>query len=63
MLSRLKPTGRVRARNESLKSGEAATGFYGLDLYSLRASIEAVLIYLDKVDPAGAERARHRYAF
>jgi erythromycin esterase-like protein len=28
----------------------------------LHASIEAVLNYLDKVDPAGAERARHRYA-
>jgi erythromycin esterase-like protein len=36
-------------------------GFYGLDLYSLHASIEAVLGYLRKVDPAAAERARHRY--
>jgi erythromycin esterase-like protein len=36
-------------------------GFYGLDLYSLHASIEAVLAYLKKVDPAGAERARFRY--
>jgi erythromycin esterase-like protein len=36
-------------------------GFYGLDLYSLHASIEAVLTYLRKVDPPGAERARYRY--
>jgi erythromycin esterase-like protein len=37
-------------------------GFYGLDLYSLHASVDAVLSYLRKVDPEGAERARHRYA-
>src|SRR5438067_9538864 len=33
-------------------------GFYGLDLYSMHTSIEAVLHYLDKVDPAAARRAR-----
>jgi erythromycin esterase-like protein len=38
------------------------TGFYGLDLYSLHRSIEAVLKYLQAVDAAGAERARRRYA-
>jgi len=37
-------------------------GFYGLDLYSLHASIRAVLDYMDKVDPEGAQRARYRYA-
>ncbi len=37
-------------------------GFYGLDLYSLFASIQAVLTYLDKVDPQAARRARYRYA-
>ena len=36
-------------------------GFYGLDLYSLHASIDAVLVYLHKLDPAAAERARYRY--
>ncbi|HET9467594.1 MAG TPA: erythromycin esterase family protein, partial [Vicinamibacterales bacterium] len=36
-------------------------GFYGLDLYSLRASAEAVLAYLKKVDPEAASRARARY--
>lgn len=37
-------------------------GFYGIDLYSLFTSIEAVLAYLDKVDPAAAQRARFRYS-
>jgi erythromycin esterase-like protein len=37
------------------------TGFYGLDLYSLQASIAAVLDYLDRTDPAAAGRARERY--
>ena len=54
--------GWLRAYNDSLLSGAAQAGFYGLDLYSLHASIEAVLNYLDKVDPEGAQRARHRYA-
>lgn len=40
---------------------ERAAGFYGLDLYSLHASIDAVLGYLDRVDPAAASRARERY--
>jgi erythromycin esterase-like protein len=53
--------GWLRTHNESLAPGATTTGFYGLDLYSLHASIEAVLNYLDKVDPAGAQRARHRY--
>ncbi len=34
----------------------------GLDLYSLRASMDAVLRYLEKVDPDAAKRARARYA-
>src|SRR5689334_21877412 len=37
-------------------------GLYGLDLYSLHASIDAVLRYLDKVDPRAARRARERYS-
>jgi erythromycin esterase-like protein len=40
----------------------ARVGFYGVDLYSLHRSIEAVLAYLSKVDPAAAARARERYA-
>ena len=41
---------------------EARVGFYGIDLYSLFGSIEAVLVYLDRVDPEAAGRARERYA-
>lgn len=37
-------------------------GFYGLDLYSLSASAQAVVRYLDRYDPPAAERARQRYA-
>ena len=45
------------------RSGDAPqVGFYGLDLYSLHTSIQAVLSYLDRVDPEGAVRARARYA-
>ena len=37
-------------------------GLYGLDLYSLHASIDAVLRYLERVDPKAARRARERYS-
>lgn len=37
-------------------------GFYGLDLYSLNASMQAVINYLNKTDPDAAQRARNRYA-
>src|SRR5918994_7568664 len=51
----------LRDRNASVRE-PAAAGFYGLDLYSLNASAEAVLRYLESVDPAAARRARERYA-
>src|SRR5258706_3033342 len=54
--------GWLRARNDALPSGSAKPGFYGLDLYSLFGSIEAVIDYLEKVDPEAARRARARYA-
>ena len=38
------------------------TGFYGIDLYSLHASMEAVLNYLNEIDPEAAQRARSRYS-
>jgi erythromycin esterase-like protein len=41
---------------------ERRCAFAGLDLYSLHASIEAVLRYLERVDPKAAERARGRYS-
>jgi erythromycin esterase-like protein len=52
----------LREYNASLPSNAAKVGFYGLDLYSLYTSIEAVLSYLNRVDPEAAKRARHRYA-
>ncbi len=52
----------LRDYNASVSSGAAKVGFYGLDLYSLYTSIEAVLGYLNKVDPVAAKRARYRYS-
>jgi len=43
------------------RDAAARVGFYGLDLYSLHSSIQAVLAYLAKVDPDAARRARYRY--
>jgi erythromycin esterase-like protein len=51
----------LRARNARAASPREQAGFYGLDLYSLLTSIEAVIGYLDKVDPEAARRARVRY--
>ena len=47
---------------EWMRSHGGGAGFYGLDLYSLRQSIDAVVDYLERVDPEAAERARSRYA-
>jgi erythromycin esterase-like protein len=44
------------------KAGQEQVGFYGLDLYSMYASIEAVINYLEQVDPAAAKEARERYS-
>ena len=53
--------GWLRTYNDGKPPAERA-GFYGLDLYSLRSSMQAVLAYLQKVDPEAARRARSRYA-
>jgi erythromycin esterase-like protein len=52
----------LREFNDGLPEGKRKVGFYGLDLYSLRASARAVVDFLDKVDPDAARRARYRYA-
>jgi erythromycin esterase-like protein/predicted phosphoribosyltransferase len=52
--------GWLRTHNDA-QPVDSRAGFYGLDLYSLRASMHAVLAYLDKVDPDAARRARRRY--
>lgn len=54
--------GWLRNFNDDLPPNGEKAGFYGLDLYSLHASIEAVLNYLDRVDPDAAHRARARYS-
>ncbi|KAI0376609.1 erythromycin esterase-domain-containing protein [Hypomontagnella monticulosa] len=50
----------LREHNRNLSIDNAA-GFYGLDLYSLGASMRAVISYLDKVDRDMANLARDRY--
>jgi erythromycin esterase-like protein len=52
----------LREYNASLPPSGPKIGFYGLDLYSLYTSIEAVLNYLNKVDPEAAKAARYRYS-
>jgi erythromycin esterase-like protein len=50
----------LRLENEH-RAEKLRVEFRGLDIYSLRASISAVLTYLDRVDPQAARTARHRY--
>ena len=52
----------LREHNESGPKDGVKAGFYGMDLYSLRSSMEAVLRFLEKVDPQAAKHARERYA-
>jgi len=51
----------LRIRNDDLSRGQTKCGFYGMDLYSLYTSMDAVLAYLDRADPQAARRARFRY--
>jgi erythromycin esterase-like protein/predicted phosphoribosyltransferase len=52
----------LRGHNDGLPPDAEKVGFYGLDLYSLHASMKAVLRYLEGVDPEAAKRARKRYS-
>ena len=52
----------LHSHNGRILPGKAPVGFYGLDLYSMHASMNAVLSYLDERDPEAAKRARHRYS-
>lgn len=52
---------RLKEINATIADPDRKAGFYGLDIYSLGASIEAVLVYLDKIDPQAARVARERY--
>ena len=53
--------GGLRRRNDGLPEGEKA-GFYGLDVYSLWESLEAVMEYLQREHPDAVEAARRAYS-
>jgi erythromycin esterase-like protein len=52
----------LKSYNESSISSQEKVGFYGIDLYSLFSSIEAVIQYLKSIDPKAAQRALERYS-
>jgi erythromycin esterase-like protein len=54
--------GWLRNHNSESPAGAAKVGVYGLDLYSLHTSIDAVINYLDRMDTAAAKEARQRYS-
>lgn len=51
----------LRKHNDSLPD-EEKTGFYGLDVYSLWESMEAIMAYLEKKDPESMQLAEQAYA-
>lgn len=51
----------LRAWNKGKDPKTEAVGFYGLDLYSLGTSMNAVIEYLDRVDPEMGQVARQHY--
>jgi erythromycin esterase-like protein len=53
--------GWLREHNDRVAPGARKVGFHGIDLYSLGASMEAVVAYLDEHDPDAAALARSRY--
>src|ERR1022692_4817558 len=52
----------LRAFNDARVGNAFKVGFYGLDLYSLFASADAVIHYLERVAPDIAAKARTHYA-
>lgn len=52
----------LRGHNDKMTDPMRMGRFHGLDLYSLRASMDAVVSYLDRIDPDEADRARERYS-
>lgn len=51
----------LREYNDGVQGRSPKAGFYGLDLYSLYASMDAVIGYLAAIDPQAAQMARSRY--
>ncbi|MEU3013840.1 erythromycin esterase family protein [Nocardia asteroides] len=55
--------GWLREHNEAQRRDDEPTaGFYGLDLYSLHRSMNEIVRYLERTDPAAARRAMARYS-
>jgi erythromycin esterase-like protein len=52
---------RLRAFNEEVQDPERKVGFYGLDLYSLPSSMDAVEEFARRHDPAALDEIRARY--
>lgn len=52
----------LREHNDGLADEREKAGFYGLDLYSLRTSMQMVLASLRRTDPDAARHAEARYA-
>lgn len=52
----------LRRHNLAVLEPASRAGLYGIDLYSLRASMDAVVRYLEVRDPAAARAARDSYA-
>jgi protein-L-isoaspartate(D-aspartate) O-methyltransferase len=52
----------LKSHNELVDEPTRRVGFYGLDLYSMYSSMDAVLRYLHDVDPDAEKIARERYA-
>jgi len=52
----------LKSHNDLVEDPDRRVGFYGLDLYSLYKSRDAVLHYLEDIDPDAARVARRRYA-
>jgi erythromycin esterase-like protein len=52
----------MKEYNSSLPAGAPKAGIYGLDLYSLHSSMNAVIAYLEKINPEAAAEARKRYS-
>jgi erythromycin esterase-like protein len=56
--------GWLHAHNATIPADEEVqrkVGFQGLDIYSLAASSDSVIKFLEEMDPAAAQRARGRY--
>lgn len=52
----------LRRFNADAPPADRQIGLFGLDLYSLRKSMDAVVAYLAQVDPEAARQARARYS-